>query len=567
MSHTREAPPRRATRPGLGHPPERPGEVPARLREALRLVVASRRPLAIAWGPGWRLLPNDAFVSLTGVRAPCGAAGLPLRDAHPELALWLDPLLRRVSAEGGWATSEDKLFCVYRDGYAEESYLTVCCSRLAEDGEAWCGVLVSIEETTERVLGARRSTALRDVAAESFGAGCVTESCLRVLDALSRHREEIPFALLYLREGDDVARLAAAAHVTPGGCASPEVIPLAEGAEWPAWPVADALARNETLPVDDVLDRFGALPAGDWPFAPRCALVVPVTCPGSATPDGVLVAGVSARRAPDAEHRAFVELVVKQIGAVIAGGRAHEAAEQRAIHRAAARRRDARRRARLRALKARFAGVLEERTRLAREIHDTLLHGVTGVALQLRAVLPHLAASATSAEALERILALAERTSHEARQAVWDIRPSARSGVDLARVLETAVRRLVDGTPVDVRLTVSGRARRLTHEQQDVVVRVTQEAVANVLRHAGARTLQVRLAYGPRRLVVAVTDDGAGFVVAEDFRAYAGHWGLVGMRERAQCVGGELEVRSAPGVGTTVRLVVPRRRRSHPDPA
>jgi signal transduction histidine kinase len=278
-------------------------------------------------------------------------------------------------------------------------------------------------------------------------------------------------------------------------------------------------------------------------------------------PEGALIAGVSARRAPDVEHRAFVELIVKQIGAVLAGGRLREAAERRAALRVAARRRDARRRARLRALQARFAGVLEERTRLAREIHDTLLHGVTAVALQLRAVLPHLDPSPTSAVALERILALAELTSHEARQAVWDIRPRVRSAAGLSRTLVAAVRRLVDGSSVDARVTVTGRARRLTSEQQDVVLRIAQEAVANVLRHAQASTIRLRLAYGARGVVVTVADDGAGFVVAEDPHAYAGHWGLVGMRERARSVGGALEVRSAPGVGTTVRLVVPRRRR------
>jgi len=541
-------------------------EVPAALREALRLVAGSRRPLAIAWEPGWQLVPNEAFASLAGRRGPRRPGGAPLRDAYPELAPWLEPLLRRASGEGGWAAAEDQLFCVYRNGYAEEAYLTTSCSRVADETDRCYGVLVSIDDTTNRVLGERRTAALRAVAGEAFGDGDVMESCTRVMDALSRHREEIPFALLYLREGDDVVRLAAAAHVTPGGDRCPEVISLVESVERPAWPVADALARNETVAVDDLLDRFDPLPAGDWPFAPRCALVVPVTCPGGETPEGVLITGVSARRAPDPGQRAFVELIVQQIGAVIAGGRVREEAANHAAHqaalRAAVRQRDARRRARLRALKARFAGVLEERTRLAREIHDTLLHGVTAVALELRAVRPHLDPSPASAEALDRILALAERTSHEARQAVWDMRPCARSGVDLERVLDATVRRLVDRSPIDARLAVSGRARRLTSEQQDVVLRVAQEAVANAVRHAGASLVRLRLAYAASRLVLTVADDGKGFVVADDPQAYAGHWGLVGMRERAQGVGGALELRSEPGAGTTVRLVIPFRRRT-----
>jgi signal transduction histidine kinase len=487
-----------------------------------------------------------------------------VREAHPELGLWLEPLLQRVSRDGGWAAAEDKLFCVYRHGSVEETYLSATCSRLTDEGEDWCGVLISIDDTTERVVAARRGAALRDVAAGSFEAAGVSESCLRVFDALSRHGEEVPYALLYLRDGDGLVRLAAVAHVMAGTTASPEVIRLVEGGEHTGWPVTDVLVRNETFLIDDVRDRFGVLPAGDWPFAPRCALVLPVTCPGSERPAGVLIAGVSARRAPNAQYRAFVELVAKQIGAVVAGARAHEAAEHHAILRAAARQREARRRARLRALKERFSGVLDERTRLAREIHDTLLHGVTGVALQLRAVLPHLNPTPACEDALQRIVALAERTSHEARQAVWDIRPSERPGANLARVLQAAVRQLVDGSVLRTRLTVSGRARRLSTEQQDVVLRVTQEAVVNVVRHAAAHAIRVRLKYTPRRLIVTVADDGTGFLVADDPHAYTGHWGLVGMHERAESVGGEIRVCSAPGVGTTVRLVVPIGRRTRP---
>jgi signal transduction histidine kinase len=528
---------------------------PARLREALRVVLASQRPLGLAWGPTWRLFPNEAFGALIGALTPDPVAGLPLRDSYPELARWLDPLLERAADGDDPAVAEDELFCVYRNGYAEEAYLPASCSRLLDADEG--SVIVSIDESTEHVLGARRAATLRDVAAESLGAECVAESCVRAIEALSRHHEEVPFALLYLRDGDGPARLAAAAHVTPGGAASPAVIPLAAGSERPTWPVADALARNETLAVDDVLDRFGALPAGDWPFAPRCALVVPVTCPGGEVPDGVLIAGVSARRAPDAQHRAFVELVVKQIGAAIAAGRVHEEARHRAARRAEARRRAARRRARARALEASFAAVLEERTRLAREIHDTLLQGVTAIALQLRAVLPRLESSQASAEALARILAMAEHTSHEARQAVWDIRPGPRATADFVRTLESVVWRLVDGTGIDARVTVSGRARRLPGEKQEVVLRVAQEAVANVVRHAAASAIRVRLVYGARQLTVSVADDGVGFAMASDPQAYAGHWGLVGMRERARSVGGEISLRTAPGAGTTVRLLVP----------
>ena len=564
MLHTDKALPRtesrrRRTATDRGH------DVPGELRDALRLVRASRRPLGIAWGTPWRLLANEAFASLVGLHV-IDAPGRTLQDMCPELACWLEPLLQAALGEREWAAADDKLFCVYRNRHAEETYLTASCSRVTGNSADCPGVLVSITETTEHILGARRAAALRDVAAEAFGSGGVTESCARALAAVSRHPEEIPFALLYLRDNPALARLMATAHLGTPAAARPECIPLGEHDEPRSWPVAQALSRNETVLVDDVLDRFGPLPAGGWPFAPRYALVVPVTCPGGSEPDGAVVVGVSARRAPDAEHRAFVELVVQQIGAAVAGGRLHEAAEARAASEAEARRRDARRRARVRAreraLKARFVGALEERTRLAREIHDTLLQGVTAVAVQLRVVLPHLDPPPASAASLERILALAERTSHEARQAVWDMRPRLRTADEFARALEAAVARIVEGSKLSVRSSVTGRARRLSSEQQDVVLRVAQEAIANVIRHAGASVLRVRLAYGARRVTLTVADNGAGFIVKNDPRSYGGHWGLLGMCERAESVDGALHVRSGRGTGTTIQLVLPHRRRA-----
>jgi signal transduction histidine kinase len=158
---------------------------------------------------------------------------------------------------------------------------------------------------------------------------------------------------------------------------------------------------------------------------------------------------------------------------------------------------------------------------------------------------------------LVRIMKIAEQTGREARQAVWDMRPSTRSTADFTRALESVVWRVIDGSGIDAHVTVSGRTRRVPGEKQDVVLRVVQEAVANVMRHAAASELRVRLAYSGRRLTVSVTDDGVGFDIASDPAAYAGHWGLLGMRERARSVGGDLTLRSAPGEGTTVRLSIP----------
>lgn len=213
-----------------------------------------------------------------------------------------------------------------------------------------------------------------------------------------------------------------------------------------------------------------------------------------------------------------------------------------------------------RAIRARYQAVLAERMRLARDMHDGLLQDVTGIALQLRAVLPHVRATPNAAaETLGRILELAERTSREAREAVVGIRSTGRSD-DFAGAVGNAAHQAAASTSVVCSLVVTGRPRAVRRSVEDAVVRLVREAVTNVVKHADARTVTVLLEFRARRLRVSVTDDGKGFSIAPEHNAPDGHFGLIGMRERADSVGAALRVRSAPGQGTTVVVEVPYRR-------
>jgi PAS domain S-box-containing protein len=215
------------------------------------------------------------------------------------------------------------------------------------------------------------------------------------------------------------------------------------------------------------------------------------------------------------------------------------------------------RRARERTLEARFAAMLDERTRLAREIHDTLLQGFTGVSLKLLAAANRATGQPDTSAALQEVLTLAQRTLEDARRAVWDIRSPLIAGAEFSAALRTAAEDVIRGTGLRLEYRVDGPARSLEAETEAVVFRIVQEAVANIVKHAGARTIRLRCTYGARSVRVAVTDDGKGFSVDPDFRAYGGHWGLLGMRERATQIGAKLLVRSAPGQGTRVILLVP----------
>jgi signal transduction histidine kinase len=530
------------------------------IRTAIRLLKAARQPTAIGWGPDLQELHNIAFADIIG--APNGSHRVrrPMRELCADLWPRLETVVEGAMRQGESAALDDLLFCNYRHGYAEESYLTCSCNPLSDDQGEIGGVMIAVTETTEHVLSTRRTAALRDIAAAATTARSLDEACRQALAAVADHPADIPFALLYVLDAErDQARLVATAALAPGGVASPNVIDFRITCGESGWLVAAALGTNESVVVHDLLTRFGSLPAGEWPFAPRTAIVTPLTSPGRDEPDAVLVTGVSARHELDASYRTFIDLVAKQIAAAIAGGRVHEDEERHAVVHAAAQLARAKRRARMRALKAK----LEERTRLAREIHDTLLQGVTGIALQLGVVLPQVRTSSTAAAvALERIVDLAVATSRDARQAVWDMRPTALGENDFLRAVDTTARRLAAGAPIAVDVTAVGRVRPLPLRYQSVVLRVVQEAVANAARHAHARSIGVRLSYEARQLRVLIEDDGRGFIVETDLRSYEGHWGLLGMHERASGLGGALTVRSAPGRGTTVTLVLPYRRRA-----
>jgi PAS domain S-box-containing protein len=215
------------------------------------------------------------------------------------------------------------------------------------------------------------------------------------------------------------------------------------------------------------------------------------------------------------------------------------------------------RRARERTLEARFAAVLDERTRLARDIHDTLLQGFTGIALKLVAAIHRVTEPVESVVALRNLVGLTQQTLTDARRAVWDLRSPALAGGDLPVALRTAAEDCVRGTTLELEYDTGGAPRPVDPDVGAAVVRVAQEAITNAVKHADARTVRVRLSFEARRVRLSVSDDGRGFAVAPDFHAYGGHWGLLGMRERASQVRGKLSLRSTPGHGTELVLLVP----------
>jgi PAS domain S-box-containing protein len=215
------------------------------------------------------------------------------------------------------------------------------------------------------------------------------------------------------------------------------------------------------------------------------------------------------------------------------------------------------RRARMRALEARYTAIVDERGRLAREIHDTLLQGFTGVALKVLAASNRVTGPPEAVTALQDVLVVARKTLEDARQAVWDMRSPPHGVGDFATALESAAQDSLRGTGMELEYAVQGTPRPMDPRVEAMVLRVSQEAIANAVKHSGAPRVRVDLSFEERGLRLSVKDDGQGFTVDPDFRSYGGHWGLLGMRERASQVRAKLAIRSAVGQGTEIVLLAP----------
>ena len=211
----------------------------------------------------------------------------------------------------------------------------------------------------------------------------------------------------------------------------------------------------------------------------------------------------------------------------------------------------------VRRVRSQFALLIGERARLSREIHDTLLQGLYGVALRCEAITKAVESSAPWLQ--QHFLQMRKDVQeyiHEARQSIQDLRSPRLFDRDLTGALRDFGERVTVGTPIKFELAVHGVPRGIAANVDQQLLRIAQEAVVNAVRHAEPHGVRVELCYDAAAVTLRVCDDGRGFD-PRILREGEGHYGLVGMKERAASVGGTLHISSHDGRGAQVEAVVP----------
>ncbi|MGV3571018.1 MAG: ATP-binding protein [Ramlibacter sp.] len=529
---------------------------PRSLKTAVRIMLTSRQPIWIGWGPELVYLYNDPYKAIIGGKHPW-ALGKPTATVWSEIWRDIEPLLATAMAGDGTYV-ENQLLIMERNGYPEETYYTFSYSPIPGDDGAPAGIICANTDETQRVIGERQMALLREVAARTADARSPEQAGRQCIAALASDPHDVPFALLYLAApGEQRMHLVAATGIAAGHAAAPETLDPS-GAPWGA-----AIGHQPGLPAPLPLDpRLGPWPAGAWSEPARQAVVLPLPAAGDSGSHGVLVVGLSPVRLFDDGYRDFLQLVAKQAAAGVANAEAWEAERRRAEALAAIDR----------AKTAFFSNVSHEfRTPL------TLMLGPLEDALADRAELPERhgqlldVAHRNSLRLLRLVNTLLDFSRIEAGRAQAAFQPTALAEFtrELASNFETVTARAglaleIDCAPLPQPVFVD----------QGMWEKIVLNLLSNAFKFTFEGRISVRTAPSAdgRHAVLEVADTGVGVpehelprlferfhrVQGQQSRSFEGSGiGLALVQELVRQHGGSIAAESTPGRGTTFRVAIP----------
>jgi signal transduction histidine kinase len=305
-----------------------PDRWPQSLKIVIRIMLTSRYAMWMGWGKELYFFCNDAYLPTLGIKREW-FLGASARKVWAEIWPEIGPRAESVVQTGKATWDEGLLLFLERSGYSEETYHTFSYSPVPNDDSSIGGMLCVVTEETERIIGARRLAALRDIAAELDNTRMETQVFDTVGRLLCKHNKDLPFGLIYLFDSEvKWARLACCPPTDVAGDIAPAQINISNPNS--IWPLHHALTKTGAVLIDDLSRRFTALPLTAWDRPPKEAAIVPLMQQGQERPVGVFVAGLNPYRPFDAAYRGFIDLLTGQIGAALSNARAYEEERKRA---------------------------------------------------------------------------------------------------------------------------------------------------------------------------------------------------------------------------------------------
>jgi PAS domain S-box-containing protein len=296
---------------------------PSSLTNVLSLCFNANSPITVYWGPNYVVFYNDAFLPIMGDKHP-QSLGQNARDATPEIWDIIEPIFEGVRKTGKPFSALDQLLPLKRFGYVEECYFHYNLSPIKIPDGTNEGILNIAVENTYRVLNERRQKFLRDLALETASAKSAGDVC--VLAATIFDRKDIPFSLIYLIDPRNrQAHLAGSSGFQVNDPLIPDVVDLTEKENLlGTWPINIVAKTAMEQKIPDLFKHFGVTFSSYWPEATREALLLPIRISNQTGMFGVLVVGISPRRALDNDYRIFFGLVAGEIATAIVNARAYE---------------------------------------------------------------------------------------------------------------------------------------------------------------------------------------------------------------------------------------------------
>ncbi len=306
----------------------RPSEWPQSLKSTLQVMLTSRFSMWMAWGPQLTFFANEAYCQATLSKKYPWALGKPARDVWSEIWSDIGPRIDGVLSTGIASWDQSLPLILERSGFPEETYHTFSYSPLADESGEIVGMLCVVSEETSRVINERRMRILRDLGS-ALAETRTEEDVYKCLSSqLATDLRKIPFSLVYrINDDGSTAALVSAAGALPGESVAPRTIKLDRSTS--QWPLRDAMTGNMVL-VEDLAQRFVAVPQGDWTEPAQSAVLLPLVDRAGKRPYGILVAALNRYRPFNREYQGFLKLLANEVAASIANARAYETQRVRA---------------------------------------------------------------------------------------------------------------------------------------------------------------------------------------------------------------------------------------------